>query len=150
RRARPNRSVRGRTRPAGRGAGRRAPRRERPGGSLMRPHRLTLTAFGAFPETVELDLDRLGAGGLFLLCGEPGAGKTPLLDGIGFALFNRVPGKRGEARPDLRSHHAPHDRGTRAELEFSVSAGRYRVTRTPAYERPRRRGDGTTREQPSA
>ncbi|MDQ3612492.1 MAG: AAA family ATPase, partial [Actinomycetota bacterium] len=52
----------------------------------MRPHRLRCSAFGPFAGTVEVDLDLLGASGLFLLHGETGAGKTTLLDAMGFAL----------------------------------------------------------------
>jgi len=71
----------------------------------MRPHYLQLTAFGPFAGTVEVDLDALAANGLFLLRGETGAGKTTLLDGLGFALYGRVPGVRNGAkrlRSDLR------------------------------------------------
>jgi exonuclease SbcC len=114
----------------------------------MRPHRLELAAFGAFPGEVELDLDRLGAGGLVLLCGETGGGKTTLLDALGFALYGVVPGLRGVR--DLRSHHAPPDAGPWARLEFSVPGGRFRVARTGGWERPRRRGGGTTRVNPTA
>jgi exonuclease SbcC len=71
----------------------------------MRPHRLRISAFGPFAGTVELDLDRLGSSGLFLLHGETGAGKTTVLDALGFALFGRVPGPRGASRR-LRSDHA--------------------------------------------
>jgi exonuclease SbcC len=114
----------------------------------MRPHRLELVAFGAFPGEVELDLDRLGAGGLVLLCGETGGGKTTLLDAVGFALYGTVPGLRGVR--DLRSHHAAPDVAPRVRLEYSVPAGRFRVTRTPGWDRPRRRGDGTQRQHPTA
>ena len=71
----------------------------------MRPHRLRVTAFGAFGGTVEVSLEDLACSGLFLLHGETGAGKTTLLDAIGFALYGRVPGERGKARR-LRSDHA--------------------------------------------
>lgn len=114
----------------------------------MRPHRLELVAFGAFPGEVELDLDVLGAGGLVLLCGETGGGKTTLLDALGFALYGTVPGLRGVR--DLRSHHAPPEVAPRVRLEYSVPAGRFRVTRTPGWDRPRRRGDGTQRQAPTA
>ncbi|WP_045878103.1 AAA family ATPase [Pseudofrankia sp. DC12] len=114
----------------------------------MRPHRLELVAFGAFPGEVDLDLDRLGAGGLVLLCGETGGGKTTLLDALGFALFGTVPGLRGVR--DLRSHHASPDVAPRVRLEYSVPAGRFRVTRSPGWDRPRRRGDGTQRQHPTA
>ena len=70
----------------------------------MRPHRLRLTAFGAFAGTEQVVFDDLD--GLFLLHGETGAGKTTLLDAIAFALYGRVPGERGSARR-LRSDHAP-------------------------------------------
>jgi exonuclease SbcC len=46
----------------------------------MRPHRLELTAFGAFAEKASLNFDELE--GLFLLHGETGAGKTTLLDAV--------------------------------------------------------------------
>ena len=52
----------------------------------MRPHRLRVTAFGAFGGTVEVSFEELACSGLFLLHGETGAGKTTLLDAIGFAL----------------------------------------------------------------
>jgi len=48
----------------------------------MRPHRLELTAFGSFGGRVVVDFDRLGQGGLFLMHGETGAGKTTVLDGL--------------------------------------------------------------------
>jgi DNA repair protein SbcC/Rad50 len=114
----------------------------------MRPHRLETMAFGAFADAVELDFDRLGAGGLVLLCGETGGGKTTLLDAIGFALYGVVPGMRGRAR-DLRSHHAQPETKTSVRLEFSAGHGRFRVRRTPAFERPKR-GGGTVREHPTA
>src|SRR5487761_1050411 len=69
----------------------------------MRPHRLRVTAFGAFAETEQVEFDDLE--GLFLLHGETGAGKTTLLDAIAFALYGRVPGERGGAR-GLRPDHA--------------------------------------------
>ncbi|MCM3922561.1 SMC family ATPase [Frankia sp. AiPs1] len=117
----------------------------------MRPHRLRLEAFGAFPDRVDVDVDRVSGGGLLLLCGETGGGKTTLLDAIGFALFGEVPGMRGKIAggPDLRSHHADASVRPEVSLEFSVSAGRFRITRSPAWDRPRR-GGGTTRTHPSA
>ena len=79
----------------------------------MRPHRLRLQAFGPFAGAVEVDLDALAGSGLFLLHGPTGAGKTTLLDGLGFALYGRVPGVRGKTGR-LRSDHA--DPGVRTEV----------------------------------
>ncbi len=112
----------------------------------MRPHRLRMTAFGPFAETVEVDLDALAASGLFLLQGETGAGKTTLLDGLGFALYGRVPGVRGRTGR-LRSDHAAPGLRTEVELEVTLGGRRWRITRSPAQERPKARGTGTTTEQ---
>jgi DNA repair protein SbcC/Rad50 len=112
----------------------------------MRPHRLRVTAFGAFGGTVEVCFDDLASAGLFLLHGETGAGKTTLLDAIGFALYGRVPGERGKARR-LRSDHAASGAPTEVQLEATMGGRRMRITRKPEQQRPKRRGGGTTTEQ---
>ncbi len=106
----------------------------------MRPHRLRLTAFGAFGGTVQVCFDDLASAGLFLLHGETGAGKTTLLDAIGFALYGRVPGERGKARR-LRSDHAAS--GTPTEVQLEATIGGRRARRLPARRRaPARAGTG--------
>jgi exonuclease SbcC len=112
----------------------------------MRPHRLRVTAFGAFGGTVEVCFDDLASAGLFLLHGETGAGKTTLLDAIGFALYGRVPGERAKARR-LRSDHAAPGTATEVQLEATMGSRRMRITRKPEQQRPKRRGGGTTTEQ---
>ena len=112
----------------------------------MRPHRLRMTAFGAFGGTAEVCFDDLASAGLFLLHGETGAGKTTLLDAIGFALYGRVPGERGKARR-LRSDHAVPGAPTEVQLEATMGGRRMRITRRPEQQRPKRRGEGTTTEQ---
>ncbi len=109
----------------------------------MRPHRLRLTAFGPFAQTVDVDLDALSSAGVFLLHGETGAGKTTLLDGIGFALYGRVPGERGKAKR-LRSDHATADLRTSVELEASFAGRRLRIVRSPQQDKPSSRGGSTT------
>jgi DNA repair protein SbcC/Rad50 len=112
----------------------------------MRPHRLRVTAFGAFAGTEEVRFDDLE--GLFLLHGETGAGKTTLLDAIAFALYGKVPGERGKAKR-LRSDHAAVDVRTEVRLEATIGARRLRITRKPEQERPKRSGAGMTKEQAS-
>ncbi len=112
----------------------------------MRPHRLRVTAFGAFGGTVEVSFDDLAFAGLFLLHGETGAGKTTLLDAIGFALYGRVPGERGKARR-LRSDHAAPGTPTEVQLEATLGGRLMRITRKPEQERAKLRGAGTTTEQ---
>src|SRR6266567_3380166 len=112
----------------------------------MRPHRLRVTAFGAFAGTEEVRFSELD--GLFLLHGETGAGKTTLLDAIAFALYGRVPGVRGGAKR-LRSDHAAPEVRTEVELEVTVGGRRLRITRRPEQERPKRSGTGLTKEPAS-
>jgi DNA repair protein SbcC/Rad50 len=112
----------------------------------MRPHRLEVTAFGAFAGTAELSFDALASSGLFLLHGETGAGKTTLLDAIGFALYGQVPGERDKSRR-LRSDHAAADVRTRVVFETTIGPRHLRITRDPQQTRPKRHGTGVTTEQ---
>ena len=112
----------------------------------MRPHRLRVTAFGAFAGTEQVTFDDLE--GLFLLHGETGAGKTTLLDAIAFALYGRVPGERGGARR-LRSDHASARTATEVELEATIGRRRLRVTRKPEQARMKKSGNGVTTEPAS-
>src|ERR1700739_5100308 len=112
----------------------------------MRPHRLRVTAFGAFAATEQVTFDDLE--GLFLLHGETGAGKTTLLDAIACALYGRVPGERGTARR-LRSDHASPATATEVELEATVGGRRLRITRKPEQARPKKSGTGVTTEPAS-
>lgn len=113
----------------------------------MRPLRLRLQAFGAFAGEVALDLERLGPSALFLVHGPTGAGKTTLLDALTWALFGK--GSTGE-RDAVRSDHAPEDRPTEVELLFAYGESRYRLVRRAAFERSKRRGEGTTRQPGTA
>jgi exonuclease SbcC len=112
----------------------------------MRLHDLSITAFGPFVDTVHVDFDDLAAGGLFLLTGDTGSGKTSVLDAVCFALYGEVPGDRHTAR-HLRSDRAAPQTEPLVALSLSVSGRTFRFTRSPAWERPKRRGTGTTRVQ---
>ncbi|WP_433336855.1 AAA family ATPase [Spirillospora sp. CA-294931] len=112
----------------------------------MRLHRLTVTAFGPFSGTEEIDFDALSDAGLFLIQGPTGAGKTSVLDAVCFALYGQVPGVRNAVK-GLRSDHARPETGPEVTLEATVRGRRLRVTRSPAWERPKKRGTGTTTEQ---
>ena len=114
----------------------------------MRLHHLEVTAFGPFAETVEVDFDHLSDAGLFLLSGPTGAGKTSVLDAVCFALYGDVPGDRGSAKR-LRSDQAAPQTRPRVVLEATLSGRRFRITRSPAWERPKKRGAGMSTEQAS-
>jgi exonuclease SbcC len=112
----------------------------------MRLHELSITAFGPFVETVHVDFDELAAGGVFLLTGDTGAGKTSVLDAVCFALYGEVPGDRHSAR-HLRSDHADAVTHPRVVLRLTIGERSFRFTRSPAWDRAKRRGTGTTRVQ---
>ncbi len=112
----------------------------------MRLHELSVTAFGPFVDTVRVDFDELAAAGVFLLTGDTGAGKTSVLDAVCFALYGEVPGDRHGAR-HLRSDNADPGAEPRVVLDVSIGERTFRFTRSPAWDRSKRRGLGTTRVQ---
>ncbi|NDU75465.1 AAA family ATPase [Actinomadura sp. DSM 109109] len=111
----------------------------------MRLHRLEVAAFGPFSGAEVIDFDALSDAGLFLIQGRTGAGKTSILDAVCFALYGQVPGVRNAVK-GLRSDHAPPGTGPRVVLEATIRGRRLRVSRSPAWERPKLRGSGTTTE----
>jgi DNA repair protein SbcC/Rad50 len=112
----------------------------------MQLHSLSITAFGPFAGTQQVDFDALGAGGLFLFHGPTGAGKTSILDAVCFALYGQVPGARAGSR-SLHSDHAALDTKPEVVLEATVRGRRLRLTRSPQWERPKLRGSGNVIEQ---
>jgi exonuclease SbcC len=114
----------------------------------VRIHHLRVQAFGPFAGEVEVDLDALSDAGLFLLTGATGAGKTSVLDAVCFALYGAVPGDRQIAKR-LRSDQAAPGVAPEVSMELTVQGRRFRIDRSAAWERPKKRGTGTTVEQPS-
>ncbi|ABL82205.1 MULTISPECIES: SMC family ATPase [unclassified Nocardioides] len=114
----------------------------------MRLHHLEITAFGPFADTVAVDFDELSGAGLFLLSGATGSGKTSVLDAVCFALYGDVPGDRSTARR-LRSDQAAPGVRPEVTLEATLSGRRFRIVRSPSWERPKKRGAGLTTEQAS-
>ena len=111
----------------------------------MRIHALRFAALGPFAGEEAIDFDALGPSALFLIDGPTGAGKSTVIDAIVFALFGDVAGESSD-KERLRSAFASPEVESFAELDFSTDAGRFLVRRTPAYERAKKRGTGTTAE----
>lgn len=114
----------------------------------MRPRTLTISGWGPYPGVEKVDFDGFGSGGLFLVTGPTGAGKTTIFDGIAFALFGEVSGSIRE-KESLRSDFAKAETATSVTLSFSHQGKEYRVVRNPKYDRPKQRGEGFTTEAES-
>lgn len=110
----------------------------------MKINRVTVTGFGPFRDTETADFDAFDDDGIFLITGCTGAGKTSILDAVTFALFGTVPRYAGQAGNAVRCDRLAADKPCHVELEFSVGERRFKVTRAPAWERPKQRGTGTT------
>lgn len=101
----------------------------------MRPEKLVMSAFGPYAETTEIDFSLLGKGGVYLITGDTGAGKTTIFDAITYALFGEASGETRNAKM-FRSKYASWDTPTFVELTFSYNGKEYYIKRTPEYMRP--------------
>ena len=115
----------------------------------MRPIILTMSAFGPYAEEITLNFEELGENGLYLICGDTGAGKTTIFDAITYALYGEASGDNRKSEM-FRSKYAKNSTQTFVYLKFKCKGQEYEVRRTPRYERPKERGEGTTKQAESA
>ena len=106
----------------------------------MKPRKLTMSAFCPYSSQVEIDFESFGEGGLFLITGETGAGKTTIFDGISYALYGEVSGEN-RGVDTIRSDFANPYTATFVEFIFEHKGHTYEINRNPKYNRPVKRGD---------
>lgn len=111
----------------------------------MRLHRLEVEGFGPFRARQSVDFDAFADDGIFLIAGRTGAGKSSILDAVCFGLYGGVPRYDGGEKR-VRSDHSEPDDISEVVVEFSTPAGWFRVTRSPEYQRPAKRGGGMTKQ----
>ena len=115
----------------------------------MRPLKLVMRAFGPYAQEQVLDFGVLEKSSFFLIYGPTGAGKTSILDAICFALYGEASGGERQIR-HLRSDHADPGVLTEVIFDFALGAETYRVFRRPEQGRPKKRGNGVTKEPAKA
>ena len=115
----------------------------------MRPLKLTLSAFGPYAGHTEIDLEKLGEKGLYLITGDTGAGKTTIFDAITYALYDAPSGTNRDTSM-FRSKYASPETPTFVEMTFSCGGKVYTVRRNPEYERPAKRGSKMTKQKAEA
>ena len=114
----------------------------------MRPICLTMTAFGSYGAKTDVEFDKL-RGGLYLIVGKTGAGKTTIFDAISFALFG-VPSGTERTADMMHSDFVSKAVDTEVELRFSHQGQEYRVQRSLHYPRVRGTKDTYGKSSPSA
>ncbi len=115
----------------------------------MRPLKLIISGFGPYAGTQELDFTAFGTGGLYLITGDTGAGKTTIFDAITYALFGEASGSNREVSM-LRSKYAKPEDPTEVELIFEYKGKEYTLKRSPEYERAKKSGVGFTKQTAEA
>lgn len=115
----------------------------------MRPLKLVMSAFGPYAGKKELDFEKLGKSGLYLITGDTGSGKTTIFDAITFALYGEASGDSRDSSM-LRSKYAESSVPTEVELTFEYLGKKYVVKRNPLYYRPKKNGSGFTKNDKDA
>lgn len=115
----------------------------------MRPLVLIMSAFGPYADETTINFEELGKNGLYLICGDTGAGKTTIFDAITYALYGEASGEHRKSEM-FRSKYAQGKTPTYVYLKFSCKEEIYEVQRTPRYERKKERGEGVTKQAETA
>lgn len=96
----------------------------------MRPVSVRFQCFGPYMQEQYVSFEDLEKNGIFLICGETGAGKTTILDAICYALYGRSSGGLRGGLEVMRCALAGSEDDTLVEFIFDSGGRRYRFTRT--------------------
>ena len=101
----------------------------------MKPVSVRFQCFGPYKEEMFVDFETLEKNGLFLICGETGAGKTTILDAICYALYGKSSGGNRGDLSVMRCKLAEPSEETVVEFTFDNNGKRYRFVRTLRFGR---------------
>lgn len=101
----------------------------------MKPVSIRFRYFGPYTAEQFIDFSRLEQNGLFLICGETGAGKTTILDAMTYALYGKSSGGLRGDMGVMRCALAGKQDETFVEFIFDCGGKRYKFTRSLKYGR---------------
>lgn len=106
----------------------------------MKPLKLTINAFGPYLDKVEIDFEKFGDNGIYLIAGETGAGKTTIFDALKFALYGEASGSSRSSK-SLKSDFADEKNIGYVELEFLNNGEKYFIRRECSYFKTKKDGE---------
>ena len=95
----------------------------------MKPVKLIISAFGPYADEMPvINFEPFEKKGLFLICGDTGAGKTTIFDAICFALYGETSGSFRDTK-NLRSEYASLSAESFVDFSFTQQGKEYRIYR---------------------
>lgn len=101
----------------------------------MKPISIRFQCFGPYRKEMFVDFEELEKKGLFLICGETGAGKTTILDAMCYALYAKSSGGLRGDLSVMRCKLAEPSEETIVEFTFEAEGKCYRFVRSLRYGR---------------
>ena len=101
----------------------------------MKPISVRFQCFGPYMAEQFIDFEELEKNGLFLICGETGAGKTTILDAMCYALYGRSSGGLRGDLSVMRCKLAEKNDETLVDFVFDCGGNRYKFVRSLKYGR---------------
>ena len=105
----------------------------------MKPTKLVMQAFGTYTEQTEIDFTQFEEKGLFLICGDTGAGKTTIFDAISYALYGEASGSYRDTK-NLKSEYVDKKVESFVDFYFTHQGKDYHVCRKPSFKYTNRNG----------
>ena len=108
----------------------------------MKPKMLVMQGFGPYVEKTEIDFSKFEQEGLFLICGDTGAGKTMIFDAICYALYGETSGDYRDEK-NLKSEYVDVKAKSFVDFYFEHQGKDYHIYREPSYQYENRNGNIT-------